>query len=164
MSKVEENAKLHAACREAALGARSEEFLAKIREFQAIERQLGVDIKPVVLAERARINREEWAQIARAHGRNDVTGLLETLWAWVAEAGFEYTVERTDAVTRITVSHCPLATMARSLGLGDWGFTCYCSDDASIAEGFNPAIGFSRTRTLMEGHDCCDHCYVEKAL
>ncbi|MFW9789019.1 MAG: L-2-amino-thiazoline-4-carboxylic acid hydrolase, partial [Candidatus Thorarchaeota archaeon] len=38
----------------------------------------------------------------------------------------------------------------------------FCNEDEHIVAGFNPSIKFSRTKTLMEGHDCCDHCYVMK--
>lgn len=31
--------------------------------------------------------------------------------------------------------------------------------DEAWAKAFNPNIQFTRTKTLMEGHACCDHCY-----
>ena len=34
-----------------------------------------------------------------------------------------------------------------------------CEGDGPAAAAFNPAIRFSRTKTLMEGDDCCDHVY-----
>jgi len=38
----------------------------------------------------------------------------------------------------------------------------FCQNDFYIAEGFNSKIGLKRTKTLMEGHDCCDHFYYMK--
>lgn len=56
---------------------------------------------------------------------------------------------------------CGWAEIFRSLDAGDIGFWI-CEGDGPAAEGFNPDIRFERTRTLMEGHDCCDHQYFTK--
>jgi len=32
-----------------------------------------------------------------------------------------------------------------------------------FCEGLNPAIEFTRTKTLMQGDDCCDHAYALRA-
>jgi hypothetical protein len=44
----------------------------------------------------------------------------------------------------------------------DLGVQFFCNEDAFIVEGYNPAIKFHRTKTLMEGDDCCDHRYTMK--
>ncbi|TFH07921.1 MAG: hypothetical protein E4H14_07485 [Candidatus Thorarchaeota archaeon] len=41
----------------------------------------------------------------------------------------------------------------------DWGYSLYCVDDEYMVMGFNPKMEFTRSKTLMEGHDCCNHCY-----
>jgi len=45
-----------------------------------------------------------------------------------------------------------------SLGAEDIG-VWICEADGPIAAAFNPRIRFQRTKTLMEGNDCCDHVY-----
>ena len=60
------------------------------------------------------------------------------------------------------ITRCPFADMAIALGEEDWGFEFYCMSDYGMVEGFNPEIEFSRSKTLMEGHDCCDHFYKMK--
>ena len=37
-----------------------------------------------------------------------------------------------------------------------------CLSDYSIIEGYNPDIGFKRSKTIMQGDDYCDHCYFWK--
>jgi hypothetical protein len=50
----------------------------------------------------------------------------------------------------------------RELNAEDIGFGVLCQGDALMASSFNPIIGFSRTKTLMMGADCCDHVYYLK--
>lgn len=38
----------------------------------------------------------------------------------------------------------------------------FCAGDPYIVEGFNPKMGFKRTKTLTLGDDCCDHFYYYK--
>lgn len=140
---------------------RLQEFAARAQELAALEARFGPEVADTVLEVRAKSVEAEWSAIAKNHPRNDIQGLQETLWTWVAEAGFEFTHQRQGNTVRMHVTKCPLADMARRIGRAEWGYRCYCCDDPSIVRGFNPAIKFSRTKTLMQGHDCCDHTYEE---
>lgn len=141
---------------------RMQEFSARANELSALENELGDAVPEIVLRARAQQVEEEWRRIAQDSPRNDIQGLLDTLWKWVEDAGFQFTMERTDNTVQMKVSHCPIADMAKQIGQEKWGFHCYCCDDYSIVKGFNPKISFTRTKTLMEGHDCCDHRYTEQ--
>ena len=55
------------------------------------------------------------------------------------------------------------AQVLRRLGLEDLGPILSCGRDGAMIEGFNPAIDFRRTQTLMEGAAYCDFRYQEKA-
>lgn len=55
-------------------------------------------------------------------------------------------------------TRCLWAEVLRELGAADIGLWI-CQGDGPAAAAFNPAIGFDRTKTLMEGDDCCDHVY-----
>lgn len=140
---------------------RLQEFSARAAELSALEEQLGPDVSRILLQTRADSIVAEWQQIARDTDRNDIQGLLDTLWTWVKEIGFEYSYEWLDENSLLMhVTKCPIAEMAKSIDQADWGFKCYCCDDESIVKGFNPDIKFTRTKTLMEGHECCDHMYT----
>jgi hypothetical protein len=39
------------------------------------------------------------------------------------------------------------------------GYSFYCCWDYGFCQGLNPHIKFTRTKTLMQGDDCCDHTY-----
>ena len=45
----------------------------------------------------------------------------------------------------------------------DWLYHHTCSADEAMVSGFNPKIGFRRTKTLMQGDDYCDHYYYMKS-
>lgn len=56
---------------------------------------------------------------------------------------------------------CLWSDVFRELGEPGLGFLM-CAADAPAARSYNPKLGFSRTKTLMEGDDACDHIfYVE---
>ena len=60
---------------------------------------------------------------------------------------------------QMNVTRCIFAEIAQELGIEEWGFRLYCKDDPHMVEGYNPKMEFKRTKTLMEGDDCCDHWY-----
>jgi hypothetical protein len=49
--------------------------------------------------------------------------------------------------------------IAKELQLEKWGFIFHCMSDESICEGYNLAIAFRRTKTLMDHNEYCDHFY-----
>ncbi|RPI99443.1 MAG: hypothetical protein EHM36_15985 [Deltaproteobacteria bacterium] len=56
----------------------------------------------------------------------------------------------------LDVIHCRFADMYRELGLSELGYLLSCGRDFALIEGFNPEIRLKRTKTLMEGGNCCD--------
>ncbi|MBN1123166.1 MAG: L-2-amino-thiazoline-4-carboxylic acid hydrolase [Anaerolineae bacterium] len=103
--------------------------------------------------------REEWKQIAERENSHTIEDFLRLLWELLSEQGFEYTSEKTDEGCQMCVTACPIATLAKELNAQDWLYAYNCACDPLMVEGFNPKIGFRRTKTLLEGDDCCDHFY-----
>ncbi len=66
--------------------------------------------------------------------------------------------QSTPACLKMNVTSCKYADMYRSLGLEDLGSMLSCERDASLFEGFNSSIRFTRTKTILNGEDCCDFC------
>jgi hypothetical protein len=71
-------------------------------------------------------------------------------------------LEDSDTRQAYRFTRCMWAEAFRELKAQDVGFWVLCQGDASLASSFNPMIGFSRTKTLMMGDDCCDHVYYLK--
>jgi predicted ArsR family transcriptional regulator len=145
--------------RKIVFNTRKQEFAGRAAELEALERALGADVPRIVLETRAKETERNWREIAKHFGDNGIDGIINTLWTWVKEEGFEFTAERDGNTAQMKVTRCPIAEMAKELGMEKWGYRCYCCDDPSIVRGFNPRMRFARTKTLMEGADACDHCY-----
>ena len=85
--------------------------------------------------------------------------IMEILWNQMGDLA-EFTVkEQTTECLRLRVTRCLFADEMRKLDAADIGFAFYCAYDDGFCQGFNPEIRFTRTKTLMQGDDCCDHTY-----
>jgi predicted ArsR family transcriptional regulator len=105
---------------------------------------------------------QEWRKKAEDNGDNSIKSLIKLLWEPLTSHGFEYTMEETESRYQFNVTKCPGADIALRLGIGEQMYYFRCANDPFIAEGFNSNIGFTMTKTLMQGHDCCNHFYYYK--
>jgi len=55
---------------------------------------------------------------------------------------------------------CIFAKVCRDLDAADLGYVMFCATDFPLAKVFNPRLRLERTRTLMQGDDCCDFHYT----
>ncbi len=96
-------------------------------------------------------------------GERNLQALKKTLWDTLPP-NFKWEVlEESAEVMRMKVSVCPLVAELKEDGVKpELGYALFCASDPGIAAGINPAIKFTRTQTLMQGHPCCDHCYELK--
>ncbi len=69
-------------------------------------------------------------------------------------------VEDTEKAVSWKLTECLHATVFREYNAADIGFATLCHGDDAWITAYNPNIKFYRTKTLMQGHDCCDHRYV----
>ncbi len=69
-------------------------------------------------------------------------------------------VEDSDRAFEMEVTECLWAKTFLEAGAGDIGFAGICYADYASARAFNPKISMIRDKTLMQGHDCCNHRYV----
>lgn len=69
-------------------------------------------------------------------------------------------LEDTPQVFEYRVSRCLWAKAFREEDAGDIGYAIVCYPDYAVASGFNPKLKLTRTKTLMQGHDCCELRYV----
>ncbi len=72
-------------------------------------------------------------------------------------------VEDTEKVFELKVTDCIWAATFLRAKAGDIGFAHICHGDYAWPQGFNKDIKMIRDKTLMEGHDCCNHRYVWSA-
>ncbi len=106
----------------------------------------------------------EWAASVaeadrKANKKIDIQGLMDFLWEPLRQEGFEFTYEQSERGCQLHVTRCPVAEIAKRLKLEKWGFIFHCMGDEPICEGYNPEIILTRTKTLMEGEEYCNHFY-----
>jgi len=69
-------------------------------------------------------------------------------------------VEDTPQAFEVKVTECLWAKTFREMGAADIGSLLICHRDYADCQGFNPKITLTRSKTLMEGDDCCNHRFV----
>jgi len=69
-------------------------------------------------------------------------------------------IEDTDTVFEIRVTDCLAAESFLPYKAGDIGYAAVCWGDYNWASDYNPKIKLIRDKTLMQGHDCCNHKYI----
>ena len=70
------------------------------------------------------------------------------------------TVEQSPAAFEIHVSQCLWAKTFRAKDAAEIGYATICYPDYAITTAFSPKLKLVRTKTLMQGHDCCNHRWV----
>jgi hypothetical protein len=71
-------------------------------------------------------------------------------------------VEDTNAAFELEVTECIWADTFLRADAGHIGYCSVCWADYAWAESFNEKISLVRDKTLMQGHDCCNHRYLWK--
>jgi hypothetical protein len=72
----------------------------------------------------------------------------------------EYEVlEDSDERFAVKITKCKYADFYRKNGEPGIGYAMHCALDFGEAEAFSSGIILRRTKTLMQGDDCCNHCY-----
>ena len=69
-------------------------------------------------------------------------------------------VEDTKTAFELKVTECIWADTFLKAKAGDIGYAWVCWGDYAWAKGFNPKIKMVRDKTLMQGHDRCNHRYI----
>ena len=78
---------------------------------------------------------------------------------WEQRLTFEV-VEDSEMAFEIKVTECIWATTFREANAQDIGYATVCHQDFAMCRAFNPKIGMIRSKTLMQGDDCCNHRWV----
>ena len=71
-------------------------------------------------------------------------------------------VEESKNAFEIKVSRCLWAETFRQANAAEIGYVTICHPDYPMTTAFNPKIKMIRSKTLMQGHDCCNHRYVSE--
>lgn len=134
----------------------------QIALLNGIQKEFGDGVEEVVKKTYTEEICKPYLAIAEGIGEKNIENLIKILWEPLRNYGYQFTIEEKDGGVQVQCTACPYATLYNALNGADWGFKLYCAADEYLVHAFNPEIGFTRTTTLMEGHECCNHFYYNK--
>ena len=140
----------------------------KCREIQApmvssliygFAREIGfekaIEIAKNVIRQDAVASGKKSAQEYPGNTLAELSKIVKEVWAKDSALTLEMLKEN-ETTLFFDVTHCEYAQMYVRMGIEDIGFILSCNRDFSFMEGFNPQIELKRTKTIMEGAECCD--------
>jgi fumarate reductase iron-sulfur subunit len=123
-------------------------FIEKIGEEKAL-----VVVRSVI----GKLARQSGTDLAKALGGNTMADLARGLTAWAKGDAYEMEViALSESEYAYNITRCRYAEMYKEIGLADLGVVLSCGRDFELITGFNPKMKLTRTKTIMEGRDCCD--------
>lgn len=100
-------------------------------------------------------------QFAKSLPKNDLASYVQVMKQpdsfWKHVLTFDI-LEDKENVFAIKVKECLWAKTFRKVNADDIGYAMICHTDFAAASAFNPKLKMTRTKTLMQGHEYCDHC------
>jgi len=127
-----------------------------LRAFKEEYGETAYDVAVRHLGEKAIV---EWGKKAEEHGSNTIADFIKLLWEPLKGNVVDYSVTESEEGFQIICTRCTYSEMAKRNGITDECYYLDCATDPYKAKGFNPKIGFKRNKTLIEGHNCCNHFY-----
>ena len=110
---------------------------------------------------------KEWARVGQAWAESVSSNDMATWTAWMDDPADPFhdrltfeVIERTDRICEIEISECLWAKTFREAGAPEIGYAACCSGDWAMCQAFNPKMRLTRTKTLMQGDDCCNYRWV----
>ena len=139
-------------------------YLPQLGLLQGLEKEIGSE-KFVAMLKRIidEGGKRRSAGYAKKLGKNDLAAYTQNFRQ--ADSFFQkaltfYVVEDTPRAFEVKVTECLWAKTYRDVYAADLGYVLSCYGDFASAQGFNPKMRMIRTKTLMQGDDCCNHRYV----
>ena len=132
---------------------------------QGFAEEIGSD-KTIKVAKKV-INKdaiESGKKLAQEYSGNtmsELTKIVKEVWAKDGAMRIQI-IRENDNELFFDVTHCGYSQMYEMMGIKELGFILSCSRDFPFLEGFNPEIELRRTKTIMEGAECCDFRYKRR--
>ena len=103
--------------------------------------------------------KEETKNLPKRDLATFLAGFKADPYFWKHVLTYEF-VEETEKAAEIKVTECLWAKTFREADAADIGYATICHGDYAAATAFNPKMKMIRTKTLMQGNDCCNHRWV----
>lgn len=69
-------------------------------------------------------------------------------------------IEDSENAFEMKITECLTEQVFRDSDALDLGYACVCHADFGLPVGIHPKLKLIRTKTLMQGHACCNHRYI----
>ena len=138
-----------------------------IKQMKALDEIMGekklIEMLKTVGSKIAEESGKKWAEKLP---NNDLASFLAVLKKpdefWRHALTFDF-VKDTESECELKVTECLWAKTFKEHDAADLGYACVCNSDYAMVKAFNPKLELTRSKTLMQGYDCCNHRYVMKA-
>ena len=139
-------------------------YQSDVKIMNVLAEKIGRDKFITMLKEAsAEATAAEGKQLASSLPKNGLAEYVSILkkpdYFWKHALTFEI-VEDTPTTFEGKVTECIWAKTFRDFKAPDIGYAMICHPDFAMASAYNPKLKLTRTKTLMQGHDCCNHRYV----
>jgi len=121
----------------------------------------AIDIAKEVVREDAILSGKTLAEEYSGNSMAELSKIAKEVWAKDNALEIKM-IKETEKELFFDVSNCGYVGIYEKLGVQKLGCTLSCMRDYYFLEGFNPRITLRRTKTIMEGADCCNFRYVEE--
>jgi len=133
-----------------------------IRFAKALEKEMG---KEKLIEFLKKITHERMVKTGQNQAKNSPDNSFKTYVSTFRPPKYKdvlthEVVEDTDTAFELKVTECIWAKTFLDAKAGDIGFAQICYGDYTWAESFNPKIKMVRDKTLMQGHEICNHRYI----
>jgi len=137
-----------------------------IPTLKTTEKEIGkeklIEILKIVSSEGGK---KSGQNLAQSLGKNDMIS-----WA-TALKDYEFynnilsyeIIEETTKAFEIKYTECLFAKTFREADASDIGYAAVCHTDYAFTSAYNPVMKLNRTKTLMQGNDCCNFRWVMEA-
>ncbi len=130
---------------------------ALVRVLRALEERYGPAVKDV--AHDALMKRTPRPTSELGRPEEDLHGFCDALErGCVGSHRWKRAVDQPDRIA-YNFTSCLWAEIFNELDAADIGWW-WCEGDEPAVRAYNPQLGFERTKTLMQGHDECDHVFL----
>jgi hypothetical protein len=130
---------------------------------QEIGKEKFIDLLKKASNKMANESTKKWAKSLE---NNDFASFTEPMrnpdHFWKNVLSFEI-IEDSETVLEVKIHECLWAKTFKESNAEDIGYSCICYPDFVAAQAFNPKMKLERTKTLMQGNDCCNHRWILEA-
>ncbi len=132
--------------------------------FKALSAKIGPDkFIPMLQEASSTVTTYQAQAISRHLPKNDLATFVslfrsdDPFWKHVITL---QTMEDTEKAVEFKITECLWAKTFRKANAADIGYAAICFSDFAGASAFNPKMKLVRTKTLMQGDDCCNNRWI----